>query len=43
VRRPSPHLHRVTKRSLAALLDELGFDVTSLRRRSGTLLARATR
>jgi SAM-dependent methyltransferase len=39
----SPHLHRFTKRSLADVLDELGFDVASLRRRSGTLLARATR
>ncbi|MEA2363030.1 MAG: hypothetical protein QOD71_2175 [Thermoleophilaceae bacterium] len=39
----SPHLRRFTKRSLGAVLDELGFDVASLRRRSGTLLARATR
>jgi SAM-dependent methyltransferase len=39
----SPHLHRFTRRSLGRLLDELGFDVRSLRRRSGTLLARATR
>jgi SAM-dependent methyltransferase len=39
----SPHLRRFTRRSLRAVLDELGFDVRSLRRRSGTLLARATR
>ena len=39
----SPHLRRFTKRSLATLLDELGFEVHSLRRRSGTLLARAGR
>ena len=39
----SPHLHRFTRRSLARLLDELGFELSSLRRRSGTLLARARR
>ena len=39
----SPHLRRFTRRSLAALLDELGFEVEWLRRRSGTLLARARR
>jgi SAM-dependent methyltransferase len=39
----SPHLHFLTRRSLRALLDELGFEVHSLRRRSGTILARATR
>ncbi len=39
----SPHLHRFTRRSLGRVLDELGFDVRSLRRRSGTLLARAAR
>ena len=39
----SPHLRFFTKRSLARLLDELGFDVDSLRRRSGALLARARR
>ena len=39
----SPHLRFVTRRSLARLLDELGFDVGSLERRAGTLLARATR
>jgi SAM-dependent methyltransferase len=39
----SPHLHRFTRRSLGRVLDELGFEVRSLRRRSGTLLARATR
>jgi SAM-dependent methyltransferase len=39
----SPHLRRFTRGSLSALLDELGFEVSSLRRRAGTLLARATR
>jgi ubiquinone/menaquinone biosynthesis C-methylase UbiE len=39
----SPHLRHFTRRSLAALLDELGFDVSSLERRAGTLVARATR
>ena len=39
----SPHLRFLTRRSLARLLDELGFDVQSLERRSGSLLARATR
>jgi SAM-dependent methyltransferase len=39
----SPHLRRFTGRSLRAVLDELGFQVRSLRRRSGTLLARASR
>ena len=39
----SPHLRFMTRRSLARLLDELGFDVRSLERRAGTLLARATR
>jgi O-antigen biosynthesis protein len=39
----SPHLRFLTRRSLRALLGELGFEVHSLRRRSGTLLARATR
>jgi len=39
----SPHLRRLTRRSLRRLLDELGFDVRSLERRRGTLLARATR
>jgi len=39
----SPHLRRFTRGSLSALLDELGFEVSSLRRRSGTLLARASR
>ena len=36
----SPHLRFLTRRSLARLLDELGFDVAAIRRRSGTLLAR---
>ena len=39
----SPHLRFLTRRSLRALLGELGFEVTSLERRAGTLLARATR
>ena len=39
----SPHLRFFTRGSLARLLDELGFEVRSLERRSGTLLARATR
>ena len=39
----SPHLRFLTGRSLARLLDELGFEVRSLERRAGTLLARATR
>ena len=39
----SPHLRRFTRRSLRDVLDELGFDVRSLRSRSGTLLARARR
>jgi ubiquinone/menaquinone biosynthesis C-methylase UbiE len=39
----SPHLHRFTRRSLAQVLDELGFELSSLRSRKGTLLARARR
>jgi SAM-dependent methyltransferase len=39
----SPHLRLFTRRSLRRLLDQLGFDLGSLRRRSGTLFARATR
>jgi ubiquinone/menaquinone biosynthesis C-methylase UbiE len=39
----SPHVRFFTARSLARLLDELGFDVVSRRRRSGTLLVEATR
>jgi SAM-dependent methyltransferase len=39
----SPHLHRFTRRTLARVLDQLGFEVVALRRRSGTLLARALR
>ena len=38
----SPHLRMFTRRSLRRLLDELGFDVRSLERRAGTLLARAS-
>ena len=39
----SPHLRFFTRRSLRNLLRELGFEVESIRRRSGTLLVRATR
>ena len=39
----SPHLRFFTGRSLARLVAELGFDVFSLERRAGSLLARATR
>ena len=39
----SPHLRLFTRRSLGALLGELGFEVAWLRRRSGSLLARAKR
>jgi SAM-dependent methyltransferase len=39
----SPHLRQLTRRSLSRLLNELGFEVDSLRRRSGTLLAVAIR
>jgi SAM-dependent methyltransferase len=45
-RRPdplSPHLRFLTRHSLRRLLDQLGFAVASLRRRSGTLFALATR
>ena len=39
----SPHLRFLSRRSLARLLDSMGFDVQSLRREAGTLLAVATR
>jgi SAM-dependent methyltransferase len=39
----SPHLRRFTRRSLARVMEELGFEPSSLRRRAGTLLALATR
>jgi ubiquinone/menaquinone biosynthesis C-methylase UbiE len=39
----SPHLRFFTRRSLRRLLDELGFEVESLRRRRGTLFAVARR
>jgi SAM-dependent methyltransferase len=39
----SPHLRAFTRRSLRRVLDELGFELRSLRRRSGTLLALASR
>jgi ubiquinone/menaquinone biosynthesis C-methylase UbiE len=39
----SPHLRFFTRKSLGRVLDALGFDVTSIRRKQGTLLVRATR
>jgi 2-polyprenyl-3-methyl-5-hydroxy-6-metoxy-1,4-benzoquinol methylase len=39
----SPHLRFFTRRSLTKLLDAMGFDVTSVKRRNGTLFVRATR
>jgi len=39
----SPHLRRFTRRSLRRLLGDLGFEASSVRRRSGTLLAVASR
>jgi ubiquinone/menaquinone biosynthesis C-methylase UbiE len=39
----SPHLRFFTARSLRSLLTDLGFEVASLRRESGTLLTTATR
>jgi ubiquinone/menaquinone biosynthesis C-methylase UbiE len=39
----SPHLRFFTRSSLARVLDALGFDVTSIKRRHGTFLVRATR
>jgi ubiquinone/menaquinone biosynthesis C-methylase UbiE len=39
----SPHLRFLTRRSLSRLLDEMGFEVESLRRRRGDLLAIARR
>lgn len=39
----SPHLRFFTRRSLARLLGEMGFEVESIERTSGTLLARARR
>ena len=39
----SPHIRFFTRRSLARLLHELGFELGSLERRSGSLLARASR
>ena len=39
----SPHLRFFAARSLATLLDALGFDLCELRREAGTLLAVATR
>lgn len=38
-----PHLRFLTRRSLAGLLDDLGFEVERIVRRGGTLLARAAR
>jgi SAM-dependent methyltransferase len=39
----SPHLRAFTRGSLRRVLDELGFELDSLRRRAGTLLALAMR
>ena len=39
----SPHLRFLTARSLADLLDALGFDPGAVRREAGTLMAVATR
>lgn len=39
----SPHLRFLTRRSLAGLLDELGFDGVRVRRERGALLATASR
>lgn len=39
----SPHLRFLTRGSLRTLLGELGFEVESIERRAGTLLARASR
>jgi SAM-dependent methyltransferase len=39
----SPHVRRFTRRSLGRVLGELGFEVRSLERRAGALLARAVR
>jgi SAM-dependent methyltransferase len=39
----SPHLRFLTRRSLRELFSELGFELRSLERRAGTLLARASR
>ena len=39
----SPHLRQFTRRSLSRVVKELGFEIESLRRRSGTLLAVARR
>jgi hypothetical protein len=39
----SPHLRFFTARSLARLLDQLGFDAPPPRRKSGTLLVSASR
>ncbi len=39
----SPHIRFFNTRSLRRLLDAMGFDIASIERRSGTLLAQATR
>ncbi len=39
----SPHLRFLTRRSLASLLDELGFDPGAIRRRGGSLVTVASR
>jgi ubiquinone/menaquinone biosynthesis C-methylase UbiE len=39
----SPHIRFFTRRSLATVLEAMGFDVQSIKRSHGTLLVRATR
>jgi hypothetical protein len=39
----SPHLRAFTRASVRRVLDELGFELDSLQRRSGKLLVLATR
>ena len=39
----SPHLRFFTRKSLSQVLDALGFDVESIKRKQGSLLVRATR
>ena len=39
----SPHLRFFTRASLTTLLDAMGFEVQSVKRKNGTLLVRATR
>ena len=39
----SPHLRRFTRRTLTRVIGEMGFEIESLRWRSGSLLLRAVR